>query len=172
MDRPFYRAMQESQFLTFLTRATRALCYKGRPTKMKTTGKTIRRSTVLSYFSLFTSLSTLLCCALPSLLVLFGLGASVASTLSFLPWLVTLSRHEQWMFAISGGLIALSFLSTYLIAPRLRARECSPDNPSACEDASNFSRILLWVSAGIYLVGFLVAYVLGPTLARMDRLSQ
>jgi hypothetical protein len=29
MDRPFYRAMQESQFLTSLTRATRALCYKG-----------------------------------------------------------------------------------------------------------------------------------------------
>jgi hypothetical protein len=29
VDRPFYRAMQESQFLTFLTRATRALCYKG-----------------------------------------------------------------------------------------------------------------------------------------------
>jgi len=29
MDRPFYRAMQESQFLNFLTRATRALCYKG-----------------------------------------------------------------------------------------------------------------------------------------------
>jgi hypothetical protein len=26
MDRPFYRAMQESQFLTFLTRATRVLC--------------------------------------------------------------------------------------------------------------------------------------------------
>ena len=29
VDRPFYRAMQESQFLTFLTRATRPLCYKG-----------------------------------------------------------------------------------------------------------------------------------------------
>jgi hypothetical protein len=27
MDRPFYRAMQESQFLTFFTRATRVLCY-------------------------------------------------------------------------------------------------------------------------------------------------
>jgi hypothetical protein len=26
MDHPFYRAMQESQFLTFLTRATRVLC--------------------------------------------------------------------------------------------------------------------------------------------------
>ena len=31
---------------------------------------------VLSYISLFTSFGTLLCCALPSLLVLLGLGAS------------------------------------------------------------------------------------------------
>ena len=135
---------------------------------MNTTTETARRSAVLSYFSLFTSLSTLLCCALPSLLVLFGLGASVASTLSFLPWLVTLSRHKQWTFAISGGLIALSFLNTYYIAPRFQAQECSPDDPSACEDASKVSRILLWVSAGIYLVGFFVAYALGPILARMD----
>ena len=135
---------------------------------MNTTTETVRRSAVLSYFSLFTSLSTLLCCALPSLLVLFGLGASVASTLSFLPWLVTLSRHKQWTFAISGGLIALSFLNTYYIAPRFQAQECSPDDPSACEDASRVSRILLWVSAGIYLVGFFVAYALGPLLARMD----
>ena len=35
------------------------------------------RSGALSYLSLFTSLSTLLCCALPSLFVLFGLGATV-----------------------------------------------------------------------------------------------
>jgi mercuric ion transport protein len=135
---------------------------------MNTTTETARRSAVLSYFSLFTSLSTLLCCALPSLLVLCGLGASVASTLSFLPWLVTLSRHKQWTFAISGGLIALSFLNTYYIAPRFQAPECSPDDPSACENASRVSRILLWVSAGIYLVGFFVAYALGPILARMD----
>jgi mercuric ion transport protein len=135
---------------------------------MNTTTETARRSAVLSYFSLFTSLSTLLCCALPSLLVLFGLGASVASTLSFLPWLVTLSRHKQWTFAISGGLIALSFLNTYYIAPRFRARECSPDDTSACADASKVSRILLWISAGIYLVGFFVAYALGPILAKMD----
>lgn len=130
-----------------------------------------RRSGVLSYFSLFTSLSTLLCCALPSLLVLFGLGASVASLLSFFPWLVALSRHKQWTFAISGSLIALSFLNTYYIAPRLRARKCSPDNPSACADMSKFSKMLLWVSAGIYGIGFVVAYAVGPILARMDNLS-
>src|ERR1035441_2375492 len=98
-----------------------------------TTGK---RSALLSYFSLFTSLGTLLCCALPSLLVLFGLGASVASALSFMPWLVTLSRYKQWTFSVSGILIALSFVNMYYVAPRLRPAECSPDDPSACEDTS------------------------------------
>jgi hypothetical protein len=128
---------------------------------------------VLGYFSLFTSLSTLLCCALPSLLALFGLGASVVSTLSYLPWLVTLSRHKQWTFTISGGLIALSFFNiTYFIAPRQSGRECSPDNPAACDDASQFSKILLWVSAGIYLAGFFVAYVLRPILTRIDSGTQ
>src|SRR5271154_896222 len=118
-------------------------------------------SSLLSYFSLFTSVGTLLCCALPSLLVLAGLGASVASTLSALPWLVTLSRHKQWTFSVSGVLIALSFLNTYHVASRIKAKACAPDDPSACEDASKLSKVLLWVSATIYIVGFFSAYVLG-----------
>jgi mercuric ion transport protein len=125
--------------------------------------------TILSYFSLFTSLSTLLCCALPSLLVLAGLGASVASTLSALPWLVALSHHKSWTFAISGILIAASFVNMYYILPRPQIRACSPDKPSACETASRLSKWLLWVSASIYLAGFFVAFLLGPILARLDR---
>jgi mercuric ion transport protein len=77
--------------------------------------QTSKRSALLSYFSLFTSVGTLLCCALPSLLVLLGLGASVASMLSFLPWLATLSQHKQWTFSISGILIAISFVNTYYL---------------------------------------------------------
>jgi uncharacterized BrkB/YihY/UPF0761 family membrane protein len=132
------------------------------------TTSTGKQSALLSYFSLFTSLSTLLCCALPSLLVLFGLGASVASALSFMPWLVTLSRHKQWTFSASGILIALSFLNMYYISPRVRAKQCSPDNPSACEDASAVSKAILWASAAIYVVGVFVAYVLGPILTELD----
>jgi mercuric ion transport protein len=126
------------------------------------------RSVLLSYFSLFTSLGTLLCCALPSLLVLFGFGASVASMLSFLPWLVTLSRHKQWTFAVSGLLIALGFVNVYVVAPRLQSKTCEPGD-SACDDASKMSKIVLWVSSAIYVVGFFVAYVLGPILTRFDR---
>jgi len=131
--------------------------------------KPSKRSALLSYFSLFTSVSTLLCCALPSLLVLFGLGASVASMLSFLPWLVTLSHYKRVTFLVSGVLITLSFVNMYYIAPRLRAQQCSPDNPTACEDASRANKILVWISAAIYALGFFVAYVLGPFLAWLDR---
>jgi len=128
----------------------------------------MRRSSLLSYFSLFTSLGTLLCCALPSLFVLFGLGASVASMLSFLPWLVTLSRHKQWTFAVSGLLIVLGFVNMYVVAPQLKANTCEPGN-TACNDASKMSKVVLWVSSAIYAVGFLVAYGLGPILTRLDR---
>jgi mercuric ion transport protein len=132
------------------------------------TTQTRRRTAVLSYFSLFTSLSTLLCCALPSVLVLFGLGGSVASMLSSLPWLAALSRHKVLTFGVSGILIACSFLSTYYALPRLRPQECLPENPNACLESSKLSRILLWVSAVIYGVGFLVAFVIGPILSKLD----
>ena len=60
--------------------------------------------------SLFASTSTLLCCALPTLLVTLGLGAVVAGVLSGLPWLVTLSLHKEWVFLGAGVMIAVNWL--------------------------------------------------------------
>src|SRR5438045_6677498 len=92
-----------------------------------------RAGGLFSYLSLFTSFGTLLCCALPSLLVLLGLGATVASFLSAVPWLVTLSRHKLWVFAISGVMIAANLLYVYRIATHLQGREaCPADAPNAC----------------------------------------
>lgn len=128
------------------------------------------RGGALSYLSLFTSLGTLLCCALPSLFVLFGLGATVASVLSDAPWLVTMSHHKNRVFIVAGALISANFVYLYAIAPRLQARDgaCNPADPVACQTASRFSRIVLWCSAGVYLVGFFTAFLLGPILVRLD----
>ena len=124
----------------------------------------------LGYVSLFTSLGTLLCCALPSLLVLVGLGATVASVVSAAPWLISLSRHKNWTFAIAGLLIAANFVYVFRIAPRLRAsgQSCPVDQPSSCGTASRVSRMILWASAGIYLIGLFSAYLLGPILRLLD----
>jgi len=128
------------------------------------------RSGVLNYLSLFTSLGTLLCCALPSLLVLFGLGATVASVLSEAPWLVTLSHHKHWVFLVAGVMISGNFVYLYAIAPKLQARNgaCDPNDPAACRTASRFSRVVLWCSAAVYLVGCFTAYLLGPLLVYFD----
>src|SRR5947209_16128425 len=106
------------------------------------------RSGALSYFSLFTSLSTLVCCALPSLFVLFGLGATVASVLSQAPWLVTMSHHKLWVFLMAGLLIAGNFVYVYRVAPKLQAKQgaCGPNDPAACQTASRFSRVVFLCS--------------------------
>ena len=128
------------------------------------------RSGALSYLSLFTSLGTLLCCALPSLLVLFGLGATVASVLSEAPWLVAMSHHKHWVFMIAGVLISSNFVYIYAIAPKLQEKRgaCDPNDSAACQTASRFSRIVLWCSAVVYLIGCFTAYVLGPILVHFD----
>lgn len=129
-----------------------------------------QRAALLNYFSLFSSLSTLLCCALPSVLVLLGMGTAVASLLSAAPWLVSVSRHKIWTFSIAGTLIALSLLMTYVVAPRLQAgATCSADDPATCLEVSRVSRYLLWGSVLIWSAGFFVAYLLGPILERLDR---
>lgn len=130
---------------------------------------TSSRAAVLNYLSLFTSFGTLLCCALPSLLVLLGLGATVASFLSAAPWLVTLSHHKNLVFLVSGLLIGGNFVYTYVLAPKLgvRGSACPVDAPEACEQASTVSRAVLWISAGLYCVGLFSAYLLGPMLMRL-----
>ena len=129
-----------------------------------------RRAALLNYFSLFGSFSTLICCALPSVLVLLGMGTAVASLLSAAPWLVSLSRHKVWIFSVAGMLIAASFVMTYVVAPRLRDGDsCAPNDPTSCAEASRLSRIFLWVSALVWSCGFFVAYLLGPILEHLDR---
>lgn len=120
----------------------------------------------LGYTSLFTSFGTLVCCALPSVLVLAGLGATVASLLTAAPWLVALSRHKEWVFAASGALIALNFVYVYRAGPRLRPAgdACASDQDSACSIADKVSRVTLWTSAIIYLVGFAAAFILPRAL--------
>lgn len=132
-------------------------------------GKSSVRDTFLAWLSLFGSAGTLVCCALPSLLVIFGLGASVATALSAAPWLVTMSRHKNWVFALSGLAIAGNMIWVYRISPGARSAACDPaDTSSPCAAVSGFSRIILWLSATLFLVGCFTAYFLGPILVIWD----
>ena len=66
-----------------------------------------------SYLSLFASTGTLVCCALPSLLVALGMGATMAGLVSAVPQLIWLSQYKAYVFAISGVLILGSAILQY-----------------------------------------------------------
>ena len=133
--------------------------------------KTIRTDFV-SILSLFTSFSTLLCCALPSLLVTLSLGAVMAGLVTSLPFLVTLSNYKELVFGIAAALIGLNFFLVY----RKRKEEVACELPedgkeAACDTASRWSRIILWISVGILLIGFFMAYLALPLMKYLDNIN-
>lgn len=115
------------------------------------------RNDFLSILSLFTSISTLLCCALPTLLVVLGLGAVLAGIVSDFPLLIALSKNKSWIFLASAILMGINF---YLIYGRKRENE----NCTACDVASRWSKIILWISVSLWIISFFVAYLLLPLI--------
>ena len=127
-------------------------------------------SRLLAYLGLFSSTGTLICCALPSLLVFLGFGASVASFLASAPWLVTLSRNKAWVFAASAIVIAGNLYYLYRMVPRalVTSGACPADDRVACARATRVSRVTLWVSVVLLVIGAVVAYALPFVLERID----
>ena len=116
----------------------------------------------LSWLALFTSFGTLICCALPIVLVTLGLGATVAALTSSFPVLIALSLHKGWVFALSGALLAAS---AWLTWGRRRACPADRARAAACTRAQRWNRRILMASIAIWSVGFFAAFALYP-LAR------
>lgn len=124
------------------------------------------KSDIVSVFSLFTSLSTLICCALPSLLVTLGLGAVVAGLISNFPVLVRLSQHKLWIFILAGLFLSVN---AWLLYGRNGRQECEIEaggTETACYTAARWSKIVLWISIGIYGIGLFMAFIYFPLLVR------
>jgi len=68
----------------------------------------LRASLSASGLSLLASGSTLVCCALPALLVALGAGATLVSLTSRLPQLIWLSEHKGAVFGVAAALLALA----------------------------------------------------------------
>ena len=112
---------------------------------------------IIPFFSLFTSMGTLLCCALPALLVALGLGASLAGFISANPWITAISEYKIAVFIVSGLLILGAGIMQY----RARNMPCPADPKAArlCTAMRKFSIIVLGISALIWLVGFFFAFL-------------
>lgn len=118
-----------------------------------------------NFFSLFTSFATLICCALPTLLVTLGLGAVAASSISAFPFLITLSKNKHWLFLIAFLFLVINFYLIYEKNRRLKTCKVPQQkSESVCEIASRWNKIILWVSVSIFIISFIFAYLTIPIL--------
>lgn len=111
-----------------------------------------------SLATLFASSGTLVCCALPALLVALGAGAALSSLVSAVPQLVWLSEHKEGLFIFAGLMLAGSGALQWVN----RKAPC-PTDPrlrDACLRTRKTSARVYGVSVAIYVVGGWFAFVL------------
>ncbi|HEY0818937.1 MAG TPA: hypothetical protein VGD46_09180 [Rhizobacter sp.] len=107
--------------------------------------------------SLFASSGTLVCCALPALLVALGAGVALSSLVSVFPQVVWLSEHKEALFGVAGLGLALSGWLQW----RGRSAPCpaEPRLRDACLRTRRVSSRLFSLSLLAYLVGGWFAFV-------------
>jgi hypothetical protein len=119
----------------------------------------------VTWLTLFASGGTLICCALPALLVAIGAGAVLASAVSTFPQLIWISAHKGYVFVGAGAMLAaagyLQWRAQFLPCP------ADPKLARTCQRSRTISRWVYGISVGVYLIGAFFAYAAPWLLARM-----
>jgi hypothetical protein len=117
------------------------------------------RNSVLHTLTLFSSIGTVVCCALPALFVSIGAGAVMASVVSAIPQLVWISEHKIPLFVFAGLMLCLSLFATYW-----NRRMPCPSDAALAKSCLRVRRVSLGVfiiSLTIYAIGFYFAFLAG-----------
>lgn len=107
---------------------------------------------------LFASVPTLLCCALPILLVSLGMGAVVASVYGkYFPFLRWFGLHEATTFGMTALILLAAGWALYRPG---RACPADPELAKQCTGAHQWNVRLYWASILIWCIGFSAAFIL------------
>jgi hypothetical protein len=111
-----------------------------------------------SFFSLFGSIATLLCCALPVTLVALGMGATFASLTSTFPQIIWITQYKNTLFITTG----LILIASYLLMKNAEKLACpvDQDKRKVCSSSRNFTKYTLYVSLILYCIGLLFSFVI------------
>ena len=112
----------------------------------------------LAFLSLFASLSTLVCCALPALFILLGFGAAFAGLISSFPQLIWISENKIWLFSFC----ALALVVNGYWRWRNKSQECpvDPVTQEACQATRDWSTALYYAAMVFYAIGFIFSFIL------------
>jgi len=124
--------------------------------------RALKRGTSLAFLSLFSSASTLVCCALPALFIALGAGATLAGIVGNVPGLIWLSENKALVFGVAAVLLVLAGAGQW----RARGLPC-PADPALARACNRMRKIGIWVygfAVICFAVGAFFAFAL-PTIA-------
>ena len=110
----------------------------------------------VSTLTLFSSFSTLICCALPALLVTLGAGSAMAGLVSAFPLLVAVSRHKTAVFIFAGIMLLLSALMQW--HNRFAPCPIDPVQARTCLRLRKYSAVVFGISLAAYFTGAFFAF--------------
>jgi hypothetical protein len=117
----------------------------------------LQASRRLNLLSLFTSGSTLICCALPATLVAIGSVATLTSLISYFPQLIWISEHKPLVFGLAGAMLLIAGWMQW----RARLLPC-PTDPQLAALCTQTRRQSVWIygfSVAIFMIGAFFAFV-------------
>jgi len=110
------------------------------------------------FLTLMTSMSTLICCALPTLMVSLGLGAVLSGFLSSFPQLIWFSENKKSVFFVA----ALGLLLNGIWMWKNKTQPCpvDPQLREACLWGRKWGFRIYVVSLLLFLIGFFFAFLI------------
>ena len=107
--------------------------------------------------SLVASMSTLLCCVLPALMVSLGLGAVLASWINQMPWIADILTHKAWIFGLAGILLLVA--GVLLNLTQHAPCPIDPLQATACQRIRRVSLGVWWVSLVCFSLGIFLLFL-------------
>ena len=116
------------------------------------------RDSIVNIFSLFTSSSTLFCCALPAIFVMLGAGASFASFISVFPFLITLSVYKIELTLFAFFMMGIAGYSNYKAS--FAPCPIDPEQGRRCMRLRMQSRLIYYISCIILIFATIFTYII------------
>jgi len=109
-----------------------------------------------SVLALFTSTSTLVCCALPAILVSLGMGAVWAGVIDTVPGITVFGANKEIVFAVTGLVLAAS--GAWQWYARSLPCPADPAKARACMRLRTISWWLWGIGVAAFLLGAFFAF--------------